>query len=124
MGHAILPAPMNAVTCNSTEFARTVLAFCAAIAAARRLVMLGELGPRLSAQLAYAASSLDAIDLQLLESGLAPDAPQIATAGRVRERLERLLLRLATSSLRKRAIRAKKRTPVRRGQGTRAATSL
>jgi hypothetical protein len=93
----------------STEFARTVLAFCAAIAAARRLVSDGEMGPRLSAQLDYAASSLDAIDVQLAEAGLAAAAPQIEAAARMRERFERLLLRLATSALRRRGVRARKR---------------
>jgi hypothetical protein len=96
-------------TLASPEFARTVLAFCAAIAAARRLVTQGEMGARLSAQLDYAASSLDAIDLQLVEAALPADAPQRATAARVRERFERLLLRLATSSLRRRALRASRR---------------
>ncbi len=95
----------------SPEFARTVLAFCAAISAARRLVMQGEMGARLSAQLDYAASSLDAIDLLLVEAALAADAPQRATAARIRERFERLLLRLATSSLRTRALRANRRAP-------------
>ena len=93
----------------SHEFARTVLAFCAAISAARRLVIRGELGLRLSAQLDYAASSLDAIDIQLLEAGLPHDAPQLHIAGRVHERFDRLLLRLATSALRQREARATRR---------------
>lgn len=96
---------------SSPGFVRTVLAFCAAIASARRLVIDSEMGPRLSAQVDYAASSLDAIDVQLDEAGLATDAPQLATAARVRERFERLLLRLATSSLRRRGMRASKRAP-------------
>ena len=104
----------------SPEFARTVLAFCAAIAAARRLVMEGEMGARLSAQLDYAASSLDAIELQLIEAGLAADAPRRATAARVRERFERLLLRLATSSLRTRALRANRRAAHARPRTRRA----
>lgn len=108
---------------RSPEFARTVLAFCAAIAAARRLVIENEMGPRLSAQLDYAASSLDAIDLQLLEANLAADAAQFVTASSVRERFERLLLRLATSSLRKRAMRARNRAPERRARSARPAAT-
>ena len=49
----------------------------------------------------------------VLEANLAADAPQFTTASNVRERFERLLLRLATSSLRKRAIRARSRAPRR-----------
>jgi hypothetical protein len=106
-------------TLASPEFARTALAFCAAIAAARRLVMQEEMGARLSAQLDYAASSLDAIDVQLVEAGLAADAPQRAIAARLRERFERLLLRLATSSLRTRAMRASRRAPQARPRSRR-----
>ncbi len=103
----------------SNELARTVLAFCAAISAAKRLVENGEMGPRLSAQMDYAASALDAIDVQLLEAGSLPDAPQLWAAARVRERFERLLLMLASSALRRRGARATKshlaaRNPVRR----------
>ncbi|MEO8753555.1 MAG: hypothetical protein ABI624_12840 [Casimicrobiaceae bacterium] len=102
----------------SHELAQTVLAFCTAISAAKRLVAGGEMGPRLSAQMDYAASALDAIAVQLLEAGPLPDAPQLWAAARLREHFERLLLRLATSSLRRRQARMNQSHESARSRGT------
>ncbi|MFO1325420.1 MAG: hypothetical protein U1F15_15340 [Burkholderiales bacterium] len=84
----------------SHELVHTLREFCGAVYGAQCLVRNGELGPRVSALMRYASTLLDAIDVQLLETGLPPDADELASAGRLRERFERLLLMLVTMTLR------------------------
>ena len=55
--------------------------FCGAVYGAQCLVARGELGPRVSALMRYSSALLDAIDVQLLETGLAPDADELRIAG-------------------------------------------
>ena len=80
--------------------------FCGAVYGAQCLVAADEFGPRVSALMRYASSLLDSIDIQLLEAGLPPDASELASAGRLRDRFERVTLLLVTSSLRDRGARA------------------
>ena len=90
----------------SAQLVYSLREFCGAVYGAQCLVREGELGPRVSALMRYASTLLDAIDIQLLETGLPPDADELASAGRLRERFERLLLMLVAYSLRNRSARA------------------
>jgi hypothetical protein len=110
---------------SSAELVRTLREFCGAVYGAQCLVASGERGPRVSVLMRYASNLLDAIDLQLLECGLAPGAPELAGAARLRERFESLLLMLLTRSLRERggsvASGARARPPLRSRRRVRVA---
>lgn len=90
----------------SAQLVYSLREFCGAVYGAQCLVREGELGPRVAALMRYASTLLDAIDIQLLEAGLPPDADELASAGRLRERFERLTLMLVTMSLRELGARA------------------
>lgn len=90
---------------------RALREFCGAVYGAQCLVANGEYGPRVSALLRYASTLLDSIDVDLLESGTAPDDPALAAAARLRDRYQRLVLALLTVTLRQRATRVQRRSP-------------
>lgn len=85
---------------------RALREFCAAIYGAQCLVASAEQGPRVAALMRYAATLLDAIDVDLLEAGLSPGDPAFASVHALREHYERLVLALLTASLRRRGRRA------------------
>ena len=90
----------------SLELVYTLREFCSVVYGAQCLVVNGEVGPRVSALMRYAGALLDAIDVQLLEMGLPPEASELASASRLRERFARLVLMLVASSLRVKGTRA------------------
>lgn len=54
----------------------------------------------------YAGTLLDSLDIELLEAGVTPGAPEFHAAQRLRERFDRLTLALTARALRKRSVRA------------------
>lgn len=111
---------------DASTFQRTLREFCAAIYGAQCLVAAGELGPRVSALMRYADTLLDALDVELLEAGLAPEAPELGAAAHLRERFQRLLLLLVSTTLRQRVTLPaprRHRTTARRSASARNDTS-
>ena len=95
----------------SLELVYTLREFCSVVYGAQCLVVKGELGPRVSALMRYAGALLDGVDVQLLEMGLPREAPELASASRLRERFARLVLMLVASSLRVKAARGVTKKP-------------
>ena len=79
--------------------------FHGALYGAKSLVAAGEMGPRVAMLVRYAATLLDSLDVILLEAGVGPHAPELATANRLRESFERLSQSFTAASLRRRAAR-------------------
>jgi len=95
---------------------RALREFCGAVYGAQCLVAAGEHGPRVSALLRYASTLLDAIDIDLLEAGTAPDDPALLAVARLRERYDRLVLAMLTVTLRRRASRVQRAAPAGKEQ--------
>ena len=90
---------------NSPSAQETLREFHGAIHGAKSLVAAGEMGPRVTMLVRYAATLLDSLDVMLLEAGVDPDAPELAAARQLRENFERLRQSFTAASLRRRAAR-------------------
>jgi len=91
---------------HSPSAQQTLREFCASVYGAQCLVDAGEMGPRVSMLMRYAGTLLDALDVELLDAGVTPGAPEFHAAQRLRERFDRLALTLTARTLRKRSARA------------------